>query len=185
MEINGGKDLHLSTACNYDGGKGTKTCMSDKAAYLIEKHAHELDGVPIGQSIGKSNRELETLLNPSVRELLGEKTVLEELKNFKQVGPANTTNYFNNFVLDGINVDGFGSSVKEYYPVKVHLMDFMDPNQKYTNELVKIFQRDSRESIVDRIKSRNVKMIGCVLNTLISKGDTTKVGHWVALFIDM
>lgn len=183
--IHGGDDLHLSSACNYNGGTGTKTCMSDEAAHIIEANAHKIESIPKGTKAGKTIKELDILLNPSIIELLGEDRVLEELKNFKQIGPADTTNYFNNFVLDGINADGFSLSVKHYKGVKVHLMDFMEPNQTYTNELVKMFDPNSSESILDDIKNRNIQMVGCVLNTLLSRGDITKVGHWVALFIDM
>jgi hypothetical protein len=177
------KELHFETACSYSGPKGKKTCMSDETAELIKLGADSVKSIKSSEvdktlSNGKNLDELNLLLNKDIIGLLGEDKVKEELKNFKPVGPANTTELFNNFVENNVknHLQGFDSSFK---PVSVQLMDFPEEGYTFNDEL-----RDFVKNNIEKIKSGTVKTFGCVLNTLRSKGDLSAVGHWVSLFGD-
>ena len=171
----------FSNACSYSGPGGSKTCMSDETAEKIRNA--DFKNIPKEKlsalEKGKNIDELNLLLEHEVIDLLGEKVIEKEIKeNFKPIGPAYSTDLFNNFVEDNVKYH-YSRADSTFKPVHVQLIDFPESHYKYNNEL-----RGFVENNIEDIKSGKLTTFGCVLNTLRSDGNLSKVGHWVAMFGD-
>lgn len=178
MSLN--NDAILETSCSIQGMKNGKTCVSGDVAKIIQ----EIDPSFDPETMGQTTQELNTLLNnvDELKKRLGEKEFLSQLDNFKAIGPANSTDYFNNFVIYRA-YSLLNQHDPTFYPVNVQLIDFYESNQSYDTSL-----RDMVEdgSLINKIRTGQVKSVGVILNTLTSQNYTKKdiVGHWVAIFMD-
>jgi len=175
-------NLKRNCACSYNKKPG-QSCMSDET----KKKIKTLAGVPKFNNLMINNvlndtpgdiEELNILLHPEIILELGRETILKELDNYKPIGPTDTS-YFNNFVEDNV-VQHLHKYDPTFYPCKVQLFDFMNPNYTFDSTLTDILKPENLE----KIKSGEIKTFGCVLNTLKTTDNLTKVGHWVAIFGD-
>lgn len=163
----------------------------ESACSLSHKPGQQCMSVPITEKIIAAYPELRTrldtakstveelniLLRPEVIKLLGEDIVLEELNNFKPVGPTDTT-LLNNFQENNV-LRSLARFDPKFIPITVQLMDFPEPHYQFSRALV-----DFEALHGDDIRSGRKTTFGCVLNTLRSDGDIRVVGHWVAMFGD-
>jgi Ulp1 protease family, C-terminal catalytic domain len=172
------KRMNLTSACSYNHD-GVGNCISKKTMSKILSSGSKLN--PKIFSVLKNEAmqigELNALLSDDVVNLLGEETVLEEMKNFKPVGPTN------NDLLSNFNEDNIMRHLSQFddtfYGCDVQLMDFPETHYKFSTSLTNFLDDNYK-----KINNGKIKHMGCVINTLRSDGDISEIGHWVAIFAD-
>jgi Ulp1 protease family, C-terminal catalytic domain len=168
--------LNLESACSYKHNPGDSCISAATADKILASPITKLNP-KILKSLDGTVDELNILLDEKVIELLGEKTILAELKNFKPIGPTDHS-LFSNFHENTL-LQHFAAFEPSFYPIDVQLMDFTEPHYKFNRKLL-----DFLSCNVDKIISGEIKTAGCILNTLRSDGSLSRVGHWVAMFMD-
>lgn len=117
------------------------------------------------------------LYDPGTIAAMGEDQYIDELiRGFKVPAPQGNklfSNFNENLILKQLHV-----VVPSFRDFECVLMDFHnDPD----NPLTQIIQQSD---FIDKVCSGEILTFGTIPNTLVSSGDTSKVGHWVALFGD-
>jgi hypothetical protein len=174
------KKINLSNACHYSHKSGSRKCMSDS---FIEKYKAKSNNIEFNNNLdkllaskGATIEELGFLLDKRTIGIVGKQEIMKELQdNFKPVGPVNNE-LFSNFVIDNAISNHLSTLDDTFLGLDVNLMDFPD----YKGSLMDLIP--TKTGI--EYKGREYTHFGCVLNTLVMKGDIRKVGHWVALYGD-
>lgn len=174
------KKINLTNVCHYSHSPGGKKCMSDG---FIQRYKAKSNNIEFNKNLdklleskGATIDELGFLLNKRTIGIVGKEEVIKELQSsFKPVGPINN-DLFSNFVIDNAIVNHLATLDDTFLALDVNLMDFPD----YGGSLAKL--KPSKAGV--EFDGREYEHFGCVLNTLVMKGDIKKVGHWVAVYGD-
>lgn len=172
--------INLSNACHYSNLTGSTKCMSDS---FIQKYKAKSNNIEFNKNLdkllaskGTTIDEIGFLLDKRTIGIVGKEEVLKEIQdNFKPIGPVDTT-LFSNFVIDNALGNHLAVLDDTFLALDVNLMDFID----YGGSLSKI--EPSKLGV--KYNGKEYKHFGCVMNTLVMKGDLRKVGHWVAVYGD-
>jgi hypothetical protein len=155
-------------------------CFSDGAVKLMRKIADEDYQTLISDALVNPdpNKQLELLYDHRTITALGNELYVEEFTTrFKPHSPQKNE-LFNNFNINMVltQLHLLEPTFKNF---DCELMDFYNnPNSALGKSL------DKNSELISGIKSGEILTFGTVPNTLLASGDTTKVGHWVALFGD-
>ena len=108
-------------------------------------------------------------------------TIIQRFKVFAPQGNKLFSNFNENLILKQLN-----AVVPSFQNFDCVLMDFHeDPANTLTSIATSVSMSGNRNNwFIEKICSGEILTFGTIPNTLVSKGDTTKVGHWVALFGD-
>lgn len=172
--------INLSNACHYSHKSGSTKCMSDA---FIQKYKAKSNNIEFNKNLdklltskGTTIEELGFLLDKRTIGIVGKEEVIKELQDsYKPVGPIDTT-LFSNFVIDNAIGNHLSTLDNTFLALDVNLMDFTD----YNGSLTQI--KPSKVGV--EYRGQEYKHFGCVMNTLVMKGDLRKVGHWVAVYGD-
>lgn len=166
--------------CAYGDGN----CLGNKLKSI--KDMSELTNDPEYKSLvsasiaNPNNSELQFAImnHPKTIDVLGDEEYIKTLiANFKVPAPQGNK-LFSNFHEDLI-LRQLGTLVPTFKDFRCVLMDFY----KYPDELLNKAKNPGSD-FINGIKNGDIFSFGTIPNTLVSSGDTTKVGHWVALFGD-
>lgn len=127
-----------------------------------------------------TNSELQRqiMYHKGITDILADEEFVDTLiKGFKVPAPQGNK-LFSNFNIDLI-LGQLHEMVPTFKNYNCVLMDF------HTNNSEPLTQASMPNSqLIAGIKSGEIATFGTIPNTLVSTGDTSKVGHWVALFGD-
>ena len=153
-----------------------KFCFSEKALGLMRQVQDKNYQALISES-ATPDSQLKLLYDDKTVDALGDLYVEEFTTRFKPHAPQNNklfSNFNINLVLQQLH--RHEPSFKNF---DCELMDFYNNPE---SPLGKSLNRNSE--LLEGIKSGEILTFGTVPNTLLSTGDITRVGHWVALFGD-
>ena len=123
------------------------------------------------------NPQLELLYDERTVNALGNEDYVKEFKRFKPHAPQKNK-LFSNFNINLI-LQLLHDAEPSFMNFDCELMDFYgNPDSALSKSLNK------NSALLQGIKSGETLTFGTIPNTLVSTGDTRKVGHWVALFGD-
>ena len=165
------------------GKHGEKVCFSDDAFHKIKNHADITGNKPMMDKIknvmldpnAKAQRDL--LYDEGTTAALGEEFIDELINGFRVPAPQGNklfSNFNENLILKQLH-----AIVPTFHNFDCVLMDFYDDEQ---NPLTRIM--DDNSEFIRGVQSGEILTFGTIPNTLVSRGDISKVGHWVALFGD-
>lgn len=155
-------------------------CFSSSAIEVMKKSGDRdyLQKIDRMLTDSSPDHQLELLYDDRTAELLGDTAFAAELTTkFKAHAPQGNK-LFSNFNEDTI-LEQFQRAIPTFKYFKCELMDFPSmPNSALAKSL------NSNSELVQGIKDGSIEMFGTIPNTLVSTGDTSRVGHWVAMFGD-
>ena len=160
-------------------------CFSEEILNKIHSYAsasankHLAGKVEKVRSAPSDESRKDLLYDPGTIAAMGDEefvsTIIQRFKVFAPQGNKLFSNFNENLILKQLN-----AAVPTFQNFDCVLMDF---HEDPSNPLSEICSGETNW-FIDKIRSGDILTFGTIPNTLVSKGDTTKVGHWVALFGD-
>lgn len=154
-------------------------CFSDNAISILRTNPATQNAdyqAMITDSLQNADSQLKLLYDERTVIALGD-NYIEEFKRFKSHAPQQNK-LFSNFNINLI-LQQFHNIEPSFMNFDCELMDFYNnPDSPLSKSLNK------NSALLEGIKSGETLTFGTIPNTLVSTGDTRKVGHWVALFGD-
>lgn len=165
-------------------GRSGDMCFSDGAISKLRKHAADNSDKQMSEEINRvlanptHDNQYNLLHNPETVKALNDEGFIDELITGFKVPAPQGNKLFNNFnenlILKQLHV-----AVPSFANFDCMLMDFYkDPNNSLT------LAANENSQFISNIRSGDILSFGTIPNTLVSSGDITRVGHWVALFGD-
>lgn len=160
-------------------------CMGNKKLFELQAKAEavgdkELVGL-INEAIANpTNSELQykIISHEAITNILDDEEYLQLLiQNFKSPAPQGNklfSNFNENLILKQLH-----EMVPTFKNYDCVLMDFYNDRNEPLAKAA-----DPKSDLIRGIKSGEIRTFGTIPNTLVSTGDTSRVGHWVALFGD-
>jgi Ulp1 protease family, C-terminal catalytic domain len=126
-----------------------------------------------------SSLQFEIMNNPKTIDTLGgeDEYIQTLIENFKVPAPQGNK-LFSNFHEDLI-LRQLGTVVPTFKDYRCVLMDFYKDEKEPLTQI-----KNPNSEFIRDVKNGKIFSFGTIPNTLVSTGDTSKVGHWVALFGD-
>lgn len=158
-------------------------CFNPATLSKIKHHATStgnkdlLDKVTKVENSPTDDTQMSLIYDKSTVDALGDEQYIDTLiQGFKVPAPQGNK-LFNNF-NENLILKQLHNVVPTFRDFECVLMDF----HKFDGPLASIAEPNS--DFIQKVCNGEILTFGTIPNTLVSSGDTSKVGHWVALFGD-
>jgi hypothetical protein len=158
-------------------------CFDGKTLSKAKQYSEMTGDVEFGKKVDKvrnspnDESQLQLLHDSNLMKALGDEEYIDTLISRFKVPAPHGNKLFSNF-NENLILKQLHSAVPSFKDFECVLMDFHNAS----GELSSIANPDSK--FVKSVCAGEILTFGTVPNTLVSSGDTSKVGHWVALFGD-